>query len=158
MTSSNERQSSHPHRRYCARFTADSVPGPRIGLVGPPGVRDLTAAGIDRLDELLERVDLLEHLAARQRASLPERRLDQVRLLTPVDRQEVWAAGVTYLRSKEARIEESDGGGRVYDHVYGAERPELFFKSLRSGSSGRRRQFASGRTHVGRCRSRRSLW
>lgn len=49
----------------------------------------------------------------------------------PVQSQEVWAAGVTYLRSKEARMEESKdaGGGDFYDKVYAAERPEIFFKS-----------------------------
>src|SRR5262249_38162481 len=47
----------------------------------------------------------------------------------PLDVQEVWASGVTYLRSRTARIEESEGGGDFYDAVYEAERPELFFKS-----------------------------
>jgi 2-dehydro-3-deoxy-D-arabinonate dehydratase len=47
-----------------------------------------------------------------------------------VERQEVWAAGVTYLRSKTARMEESDFSATAYDKVYAAERPELFFKSL----------------------------
>jgi 2-dehydro-3-deoxy-D-arabinonate dehydratase len=50
--------------------------------------------------------------------------------LAPVGRQEIWAAGVTYLRSRTARMEESKdaGGGTFYDKVYAAERPELFFK------------------------------
>lgn len=48
--------------------------------------------------------------------------------LAPVDRQEVWAAGVTYLRSRQGRTEES-GHADVYDLVYDAERPELFFKA-----------------------------
>jgi 2-dehydro-3-deoxy-D-arabinonate dehydratase len=48
--------------------------------------------------------------------------------LPPVDRQEVWAAGVTYLRSRDGRKEES-GHGSLYDHVYDSDRPELFFKS-----------------------------
>ncbi|MHB8510155.1 MAG: fumarylacetoacetate hydrolase family protein, partial [Candidatus Dormibacteria bacterium] len=56
-----------------------------------------------------------------------ERELASVELLAPVDRQEVWAAGVTYIRSRDARLEES-GGADVYDRVYLAERPELFFK------------------------------
>jgi 2-dehydro-3-deoxy-D-arabinonate dehydratase len=52
------------------------------------------------------------------------------RWLSPVDgRTEVWAAGVTYLRSRDARTEESDVPD-VYTKVYGAERPELFFKSV----------------------------
>ena len=52
-------------------------------------------------------------------------------LLAPVGSQEVWAAGVTYFRSRTARMEESRdaGGGDFYDRVYGAERPELFFKA-----------------------------
>ena len=53
------------------------------------------------------------------------------RLLPPVGGQEVWAAGVTYLRSRTARMEESKtaGGGSFYDKVYDAVRPELFFKA-----------------------------
>lgn len=52
-------------------------------------------------------------------------------LLAPISRQEVWAAGVTYYRSRSARIEESKaaGGGDFYDRVYHAERPEIFFKA-----------------------------
>jgi len=51
--------------------------------------------------------------------------------LAPLQSQEVWAAGVTYLRSREARINESQdaGGGDFYAKVYNADRPELFFKS-----------------------------
>jgi 2-dehydro-3-deoxy-D-arabinonate dehydratase len=55
--------------------------------------------------------------------------LKEVTLLAPVDRQEVWAAGVTYKRSQEARERESAGAGRFYDLVYAAPRPELFFKA-----------------------------
>lgn len=52
-------------------------------------------------------------------------------ILAPIGSQEVWAAGVTYLRSRDARMEESkdSGGADFYDKVYVAERPELFFKS-----------------------------
>jgi 2-dehydro-3-deoxy-D-arabinonate dehydratase len=50
-------------------------------------------------------------------------------LLPPVDRQEVWAAGVTYERSRQARQEESQDGGDVYARVYAADRPEIFFKA-----------------------------
>ena len=53
-------------------------------------------------------------------------------LLPPVGTQELWAAGVTYLRSRDARMEESkqSGGADFYQKVYEAERPELFFKAL----------------------------
>lgn len=52
-------------------------------------------------------------------------------LLAPIGSQEVWAAGVTYYRSRTARMEESAaaGGGNFYDRVYSAPRPELFFKA-----------------------------
>jgi 2-dehydro-3-deoxy-D-arabinonate dehydratase len=53
---------------------------------------------------------------------------DGARIAAPVDEQEVWAAGVTYERSRTARMEES-AEPSVYDHVYEAERPELFFKA-----------------------------
>ena len=80
-------------------------------------------------DELLVRDDLLEHLKKqidRQRGQLPPQGL-----LAPIVSQEVWAAGVTYFRSRDARMEESQsaGGGSFYDRVYSAERPELFFKA-----------------------------
>ena len=56
-------------------------------------------------------------------------------LLPPVQSQEVWAAGVTYLRSRDARMEESTEKS-VYDRVYDAERPEIFFKAMRNRVSG----------------------
>lgn len=56
----------------------------------------------------------------------------------PIGNQEVWAAGVTYLRSKVARMEEAKagGGGDFYDKVYDAERPELFFKATAARTVG----------------------
>jgi len=57
------------------------------------------------------------------------------RLLAPLDQQEVWAAGVTYQRSARAREDESQQSG-IYDRVYAAERPELFFKAAASRTSG----------------------
>jgi 2-dehydro-3-deoxy-D-arabinonate dehydratase len=52
-------------------------------------------------------------------------------ILAPISKQEVWASGVTYLRSREARMEESktSGGGDFYARVYEASRPEIFFKA-----------------------------
>jgi 2-dehydro-3-deoxy-D-arabinonate dehydratase len=49
-------------------------------------------------------------------------------LLAPLAPDEIWAAGVTYERSRQARIEESESAADVYDRVYDAERPELFLK------------------------------
>src|SRR5690606_36568280 len=56
---------------------------------------------------------------------------EDITLAPPMGTQEIWAAGVTYKRSKEARMEESKGagGGSFYDRVYDAARPELFFKA-----------------------------
>lgn len=58
--------------------------------------------------------------------------IDLAKLEAPIEHQEVWASGVTYYRSRSARIEESKdaGGGDFYDRVYSAERPELFFKAV----------------------------
>jgi 2-dehydro-3-deoxy-D-arabinonate dehydratase len=60
----------------------------------------------------------------------------EVTLLAPIDRQEVWAAGVTYKRSQVARMEESESGASHYDKVYTAPRPELFFKATPHRVSG----------------------
>ena len=59
-------------------------------------------------------------------------------LLAPIGTQEVWAAGVTYYRSRDARMEESKeaGGGDFYSRVYNAERPEIFFKATPHRVSG----------------------
>lgn len=73
-------------------------------------------------DNLLEK---LKHTAASNR-SIP---CEDVHLLAPIDRQEVWAAGVTYIRSKSARMEESETAASCYDRVYEADRPEIFFKA-----------------------------
>jgi 2-dehydro-3-deoxy-D-arabinonate dehydratase len=103
----------------------------RVGLLEPGGaVADLTAAGIQSLADLLETNDAGAQLAALDLRELPRHALQAVRLLAPVERQEVWAAGVTYLRSKKARMEESQFSATAYDRVYEAARPELFFKSL----------------------------
>ena len=71
---------------------------------------------VDQLSRRLQNAKHIEHL--------PD-------LLPPIGTQEVWAAGVTYFRSRDARMEESKsaGGGDFYDRVYSAERPELFFKA-----------------------------
>jgi 2-dehydro-3-deoxy-D-arabinonate dehydratase len=113
------------------RFTTATSADVRIGVMTSTlGVFDLTAAGVRRMHGLLERPDLAGELTRLSRAGLPEHPLDSIRLLTPVESQEVWAAGVTYLRSKEARMEESEFSATAYDRVYEAARPEIFFKSL----------------------------
>lgn len=102
-----------------------------IGLVtDDSAVLDLKPAGITRLHPLLESDDPAAAMNQVVRANLPRIALSEVRLCAPVEQQEVWAAGVTYLRSKTARMEESDFSATAYDRVYAAERPEIFFKSL----------------------------
>ena len=68
---------------------------------------------------------------AQEATKTPSVSFDPATVLAPVVSQEVWAAGVTYYRSRNARIEESkqNSGGDFYDRVYSAERPELFFKA-----------------------------
>src|SRR5262245_27661359 len=113
------------------RFTTASSPQVRVGLIAHGRtVLDLTEAGVPRMTDLIERVTLVDELARLKQAGLPEHPLDHVRLLTPVESQEVWAAGVTYLRSREARMVESEFSATAYDRVYDAARPEIFFKSL----------------------------
>jgi 2-dehydro-3-deoxy-D-arabinonate dehydratase len=103
----------------------------RVGLVADENVLlDLTPAGISQLQLLLESDDPVSQLNRITRQNLPRIALSEVQLRAPVERQEVWAAGVTYLRSKAARMEESDFSATAYDRVYAAERPEIFFKSL----------------------------
>lgn len=82
-----------------------------------------------------EAIDQLKNQAERSKEKYPLQQLqnaprpDQPHLLSPVYAQDIWASGVTYERSREARQEESQDGGDVYARVYDAERPELFFKS-----------------------------
>jgi 2-dehydro-3-deoxy-D-arabinonate dehydratase len=89
-------------------------------------------------DELLSRDDLPEFLAGFVGRARPLAGFREGELLAPIAGQEVWAAGVTYFRSRGARMEESKdaGGGNFYDRVYSAERPELFFKSTASRTVG----------------------
>ena len=100
-----------------------------VALVENGQVTPLTMSDQYRtLADLLEADDVRTAVKSLDRRSerLP---VASVTLLAPIDRQEVWAAGVTYKRSKVARMEESQGAARFYDLVYEAARPELFFKA-----------------------------
>jgi 2-dehydro-3-deoxy-D-arabinonate dehydratase len=115
--------------RVC-RFSAgdDHI---RLGVVTDEDtVLDLTPTGLTSLTSLLESRDPVAALRVAAHGPLPNHPVAAVRLHAPVERQEVWAAGVTYLRSKAARMEESDFSATAYDRVYDAERPEIFFKAL----------------------------
>jgi 2-dehydro-3-deoxy-D-arabinonate dehydratase len=93
-------------------------------------VLDLTPSGLTSLTALLESRDPAGALRVAAHGPLPGHPVSAVTLHAPVEQQEVWAAGVTYLRSKSARMEESEFSATAYDRVYDADRPEIFFKSL----------------------------
>jgi 2-dehydro-3-deoxy-D-arabinonate dehydratase len=102
----------------------------RVGLVNEDKtLLDLTQAGVSQLEPLLESGDPLAQLRQIETPNLPRLPLAELSLCAPVERQEVWAAGVTYLRSKTERMAESNFSATAYDKVYEAERPEIFFKS-----------------------------
>ena len=101
----------------------------------------------DDWDEIINQASLYDHLL--QLTTTAERinegqagDLINNFLLPPIGSQEVWAAGVTYLRSRDARMEESEDAGAAdcYQRVYEAERPELFFKSLPHRVAGHREE------------------
>jgi len=89
-------------------------------------------------DALLALENIAEFLTGVIAQEKPSQDFQAAELLAPIGQQEVWAAGVTYFRSRGARMEESKdaGGGDFYDRVYLAERPELFFKSTASRTVG----------------------
>ena len=90
-------------------------------------------------DALFNHKNLSSYLAKALKAAKPVK-FDPATapLLAPIGTQEVWAAGVTYYRSRDARMEESKaaGGGDFYARVYEADRPEIFFKSTPHRVSG----------------------
>ena len=106
------------------RYTPDGERDPRVGVedaggiwdIGVPTVGDLLRLPLSRIRGLAEE--------ARRRPAVARAAI----LLPPIDgRTEVWAAGVTYRRSRQARMEESVTAD-VYERVYNSQRPELFFK------------------------------
>jgi len=82
-------------------------------------------------DELINHDNLHQFLSTQTKNKI-DIDWSNTKILAPINKQEVWAAGVTYLRSRDARMEESKdaGGADFYSKVYNAERPELFFKAL----------------------------
>jgi 2-dehydro-3-deoxy-D-arabinonate dehydratase len=90
------------------------------------------------LDALVTRENLYAYLQSVADEGKAASDFGSAQVLAPIGTQEVWAAGVTYYRSRSARMEESKsaGGGDFYDRVYSADRPELFFKSTASRVAG----------------------
>lgn len=128
--------------------------GRRVGAVVDDEVVDVTAprGGLGSVLELIERqgtaerVERAVHDALRRtRRRVAWRDLDRApsprraHLLAPIDPPEVWGAGITYRRSREYYETHTGEDGRtkgLYDHVYEAERPELFFKATASRTAG----------------------
>ena len=103
--------------RTTSAWFAETLPGMAVRVPPQPA------------DRLTTREDLFEYLEELTRGAGPQPVPHG--LLAPIEAQEVWAAGVTYYRSRTARMAEaqSTGGGDFYDRVYAAERPELFMKA-----------------------------
>lgn len=113
---------------HLVRYVEPSARHPRVGALEDGKVAPLP--DVSSFAELL-RTDVAEVRALASRTVLADARaVDDVLLLPPVDgRTEVWAAGVTYERSMDARIEETAASQDVYARVYDASRPELFLKA-----------------------------
>jgi len=118
--------------------------GARLGIVFEETVVDATAidprgcADISTwlaLPDPIEYVRGITELAERSKNRLHIRELEHApapgsrHLLPPIDKQEIWGAGVTYQRMRQSHVDESHGGKLFYDEVYDAARPELFFKT-----------------------------
>jgi len=116
--------------KICLDTGATAVAIVDVGSVTPLNVTD----GVETLSQILEAdnpAELVEALP--HEAPLP---MSDVELLPPIDQQEVWAAGVTYKRSRTARMEESEAAASCYDRVYESPRPELFMKATPHRVSG----------------------
>ncbi|HEX3997918.1 MAG TPA: fumarylacetoacetate hydrolase family protein [Pirellulales bacterium] len=90
---------------------------------------DRSGRSMGLLTEILESDDPVRRAGELRDPRAEPLRLAEVTLVAPIERQEVWAAGVTYKRSKTARMEESQSAATLYDRVYASARPELFFKA-----------------------------
>jgi 2-dehydro-3-deoxy-D-arabinonate dehydratase len=111
---------------HVVRYESDGVV--RVGVLDDGAVRPVP--GVSSMAELLSGDLAAARSAVEAAAGEPAVPVGEVRLLPPVDGlTEVWASGVTYERSMDARVEESQVQD-VYSRVYAADRPELFFKSV----------------------------
>jgi len=115
---------------HIVRYLTDTDGPPMVGIRDAAGLRPLDVPSLGSL--LAQPADGIRTAVAAGQAAPPPGAPPggRVILLPPADgRMEIWAAGVTYRRSREARLEES-GGADFYQRVYDAARPELFFKSV----------------------------
>lgn len=113
------------------RFTVGDDATPRVGLLADNAISELGAdSSVLSVDQLLTlpAAELRAALEGADLRSQPVHLRGDCTLLTPIESQEVWACGVTYERSRDARMRESSQA-TVYDLVYDAARPEVFFKA-----------------------------
>ncbi|MGB3304611.1 MAG: fumarylacetoacetate hydrolase family protein [Thermomicrobiales bacterium] len=108
---------------------------PRLGVLDGEQVFELTTPSTVHAALQLPLADLQAAVQDVLDNTRDPLHIRQISLLAPIDTQEVWASGVTYSRSRDARMEESTQKD-VYDLVYEAARPELFFKATPSRVSG----------------------
>ncbi|MFN9720381.1 MAG: 2-hydroxyhepta-2,4-diene-1,7-dioate isomerase, partial [Planctomycetota bacterium] len=111
----------------------------RVAVVHDHDVQVLDLTQIDQCHSLMDILNSADPAGLARFLLKPDTKptpLSEVTLLSPVDTQEVWAAGVTYKRSQVARMEESESAASHYDKVYTADRPELFFKATSQRISG----------------------
>jgi 2-dehydro-3-deoxy-D-arabinonate dehydratase len=113
------------------KFATSNDPVPQVGVVRGDELLAVGRGAVS-LTELLHSRDPVGHIRGLLGSSKQTVRIHSVRVLAPLDNQEVWGAGVTYERSKVAREQESDRAASFYDLVYRADRPELFFKATPS--------------------------
>jgi 2-dehydro-3-deoxy-D-arabinonate dehydratase len=99
-----------------------------VGRVGEQEIELLDLGNFADLSDLLAAPDVMKAVSS-LRPTGQVISLASAQLLPPIDRQEVWAAGVTYKRSQTARMEESEAAASCYDRVYRSARPEIFFKA-----------------------------
>jgi len=117
------------------RYLTATNDTPHFGVLDGEVVYDLPAPKTLQAALQLTRDDLLRIVQTTIEQADTARAIADITLLPPIDAQEVWAAGVTYERSRDARMEESTEED-VYDRVYDADRPELFFKATPGRVSG----------------------
>lgn len=116
------------------RFVVSGETTPRLGVLAEDTIQEIGGDNeVVSLDRLLEMplARLQEVLGARDPARGRVHQCEKCILLAPLESQEVWACGVTYDRSRDARMRES-AQASVYDLVYDADRPEIFFKATPS--------------------------
>ena len=115
--------------------------GCRIGILEGQQVSDITSPDLCSTMELIHRAisedktieEIASQLPANGEYSYESLEIppdsSKPHLLMPINPPEVWGCGVTYKRSAEMRDEDTTGEKGIYDHVYSADRPELFFKA-----------------------------